>query len=360
VLPEHLFYYRHLETGFSRVTPEYRNRQRVLRQFPRPETLPPAERITLWNALAGFQARITHLRALHQTLRYRVVDTLNGWLHRLPRVHSLARRVLRRMRRLWRAWRGLPPLTAESQPAHPPRPADDLALEPASAVAGLLQPPPESPLEYHTCVPGWFDYEDIFDTALRRARDGAVFVEVGAYLGRSTIYLASRLKRSGKKVRFYVVDLWDGWFYDDYSQQTPMRESGDVFWHFLRHLRAARVEDVVIPLKMSSHTAARLFDPGSVDFVFLDGDHSEKAVCEDLQAWYPLVRPGGMLGVHDYSNPDFPGVEAATDQFLEQQGLKGQPSRGVGVWFTKPQERRTARSEAADTVEATESRANSR
>src|SRR5262249_3270874 len=91
-----------------------------------------------------------------------------------------------------------------------------------------------------------------------------------------------------------------------------------------------------IPLKMSSQMAARLFDPGSVDFVFLDGDHSEKAVREDLQTWYPLIKPGGILGIHDYSNPDFPGVESAVDRFLEQQGLKGRPSRGVGMWFHKP------------------------
>jgi hypothetical protein len=279
---------------------------------------------------------VMHFHRRQQQLRYRIVEGLNNWLKRLPRVHSLARGVLRRARRLWRAWRGLPPIDTDGQPIRQRRPADDLALAPASPIEALVQPPPESPLTYHTCVPGWFDYEDIYDTALRKARDGAIFVEVGAYLGRSTIYLASRIKQSGKNIRFYVADLWDGWFYDDYHQQTPMRESGDVFWHFMRHLRAARVEDVVIPLKMSSLMAARLFDPGSVDFVFLDGDHSEQAVREDLQAWYPLVKPGGMLGVHDYSITDFPGVEAALDQFLEKEGVKGQPSRGVGAWFSKP------------------------
>ena len=118
-------------------------------------------------------------------------------------------------------------------------------------------------------------------------------------------------------------------------------------WHFLRHLRAAKVDDVVIPLKMSSLLAARLFDPGSVDFVFLDADHSEKAVRDDLEAWYPLVKPGGAIGVHDYDNPTFPGVETAVDQFLERQELKGRPSRGVGVWFRKPRPSRLARDTGA-------------
>jgi hypothetical protein len=191
-------------------------------------------------------------------------------------------------------------------------------------------------MEYHTAIPGWFDYEDIYDAALRHAKDGAVFVEIGAYLGRSTIYLASRIKQSGKRIRYYVVDLWDGWFYDGYNAQTPMRESGDVFSHFLRHLRAARVEDVVIPLRMPSLRACRLFDPFTIDFVFIDGDHSEQAARDDLESWYPLVKPGGVVGVHDYTNRDFPGVEAAVDQFLERHGLKGRPARGCGMWFRKP------------------------
>jgi glycosyltransferase involved in cell wall biosynthesis len=53
VLPEHLFFYRHRESGFSRVTNQYHNHQRVLRQFFRAERLPAAERVALWTALPG-------------------------------------------------------------------------------------------------------------------------------------------------------------------------------------------------------------------------------------------------------------------------------------------------------------------
>jgi glycosyltransferase involved in cell wall biosynthesis/cephalosporin hydroxylase len=332
VLPDHLFYYRFRQEGFSRITSDYRNRQRVLRQFRHAQHLPLAEQIALWQGLVGAHLHLHDFRACHLSLRYRLVDKLNSWLMSVPLVHRAASGLLRRARDVWRAWKGLPPVL---RPTTAPSP-DVPALEPLSPIDGLVQPPPESPLQYHLCVPGWFDYEDIYDTALRRAQDGAVFVEVGAYLGRSTIYLASRIKQLGKRIRFFVVDLWDGWFRADYEEQTPMRESRDVFWHFLRHVRAAKVDDVVIPLKMSSVMAARLFDPGSIDFVFLDADHSEKAVRDDLEAWYPLVKSGGLLGVHDYDNRDFPGVEVAVDQFLEREGLKGRPSRGVGVWFRKP------------------------
>ena len=75
VIPDHLFYYRHRETGFSRVTDDYRNRQRVLRQFMQLDRLPPAERAVLWNALFGFHRRADRLREL---MRYRAADRLHA------------------------------------------------------------------------------------------------------------------------------------------------------------------------------------------------------------------------------------------------------------------------------------------
>ena len=190
----------------------------------------------------------------------------------------------------------------------------------------------------HEQIPGWFDFPGIYDDTIARARDGAVFVEVGAYLGRSTVYLASRIKQSGKKIRLYVVDLWDGWFYDDYRPQTPMAESTDVYWHFIHNVRSAGVDDVLCPLKMASEKAASLFQDGTIDFVFLDADHGYEAVQRDLQCWFPKVKRRGVLGGHDYVNDDFPGVRRAVDEFLEEQGLSSQIN-GTSFLTTKPSPR---------------------
>lgn len=84
VVPDHLFYYRHRESGFSRVTNDYRNRQRVLRQFLHLDRLPPAERAVLWNALYGFYRRADRQREL---LRYRLADRLHVMLTRAPMVN---------------------------------------------------------------------------------------------------------------------------------------------------------------------------------------------------------------------------------------------------------------------------------
>jgi glycosyltransferase involved in cell wall biosynthesis len=72
VLPDHLFFYRHLESGFSRVTNAYRNHRRVLRQFVRAERLPEAERVALWAALPGFQQALEQLAHRNRVLERRL------------------------------------------------------------------------------------------------------------------------------------------------------------------------------------------------------------------------------------------------------------------------------------------------
>ncbi len=94
VLPEHLFYYRHRDEGFSRATNAYRNRQRVLRQFPGGDRLPLAERIAIWTAVAGLQHGREHLKAELRSLRYRVADRVHRLLARAPLVQRLVRSLL--------------------------------------------------------------------------------------------------------------------------------------------------------------------------------------------------------------------------------------------------------------------------
>ena len=58
-------------------------------------------------------------------------------------------------------------------------------------------------------------------------------------------------------------------------------------------------------LRTTGDAAAR--DHASVDFVFIDGDHSEDGLLADWRAWSPLVEPGGIVALHDSrSTPERP------------------------------------------------------
>jgi predicted O-methyltransferase YrrM len=52
-------------------------------------------------------------------------------------------------------------------------------------------------------------------------------------------------------------------------------------------------------LKMTSLEASQQVDDGSLDFVYIDGDHRFDAVMLDLVLWAPKVRRGGIVAGHD-------------------------------------------------------------
>lgn len=60
------------------------------------------------------------------------------------------------------------------------------------------------------------------------------------------------------------------------------------------------------------------------DFVFIDANHKYQYVLEDIRAWYPKVRKGGILSGHDYyeSESGRMGVVKAVNEFVAEKGLQ--------------------------------------
>lgn len=90
--------------------------------------------------------------------------------------------------------------------------------------------------------------------------------------------------------------------------------------------RLARFSDRSEIWRTTSVEAAQRVQPGSADFVYLDARHDYDSVREDLEAWYPKVRPGGILAGHDYLDGVFPegvfGVKTAVDEFFGARAVK--------------------------------------
>jgi hypothetical protein len=72
--------------------------------------------------------------------------------------------------------------------------------------------------------------------------------------------------------------------------------------------------------------------PDELDFVYVDGDHSYDAVAADLRAWWPKIRPGGVLCGDDYGGmgdkSSVFGVQQAVDEFAAQLEI----AVGKGWW----------------------------
>jgi hypothetical protein len=171
---------------------------------------------------------------------------------------------------------------------------------------------------YWEGIGGWFDFDDIYSHMVQIHPNGAHFVEVGAWLGRSACYMATQIALAEKDIKFDAVDLWqiDGNSPDHIYDQTIQDCGGDMLPVFMMHMHQAGVATVVRPIKMLSLEAARLYPDASLDLVFIDANHFYSDVCADIKAWLPKVKTGGYLGGHDYVFGD--GVRKAVDELLQK------------------------------------------
>ena len=75
--------------------------------------------------------------------------------------------------------------------------------------------------------------------------------------------------------------------------------------------------------RMTSVEAAATLKDSSLDFVYLDARHDFESVTEDLAAWFPKLRQGGVLAGHDYYDGVYPhgvyGVRSAVDSFAARK-----------------------------------------
>lgn len=79
-------------------------------------------------------------------------------------------------------------------------------------------------------------------------------------------------------------------------------------------------------MRMSTLQAASLVDDESLDFVFIDADHTYDAAMADIKAWTPKVRDGGMIAGHDVNWP-------SVHQAVMETGGGGHLSDNVWVRF---------------------------
>jgi len=145
----------------------------------------------------------------------------------------------------------------------------------------------------HPEIPGWFNFQRVYDRMVAHAPAGAAFVEVGAWLGKSTAYLATRIRESGKNIALHVVDTWRGSPGESAHRSELERHGGDLFPAFRENMLRAGVLDLIRPIQKTSVEAARDFADSSLDFVFLDAAHDSISVSADIRAWWPKVKADG-------------------------------------------------------------------
>ena len=128
-----------------------------------------------------------------------------------------------------------------------------------------------------------------------------IVCEVGSWVGTSSCVMAGVIRGKGGLV--YCVDKFHSRGEDNPYLWDAMKKSvpGDsVFDRFLYNVSASGFTNMIHPLVMTSEDAARVMENQLFDFVFLDGDHRYQYISQDIALWLPKVKPGGVIGGHDY------------------------------------------------------------
>ncbi len=158
--------------------------------------------------------------------------------------------------------------------------------------------------------------EALYNYAAEASKSGAI-LEVGSYCGKSTIYLGCAAKPNNGVV--FAVDHHRGSEehqlgeeYHDADLYDASVELVDTFKDFRKNMRAADLDDTVIPIVSSSKVAAKMWHT-PLAMVFIDGGHSFEAAEMDYRSWAPQVKIGGILAIHDlFPNPDEGGQAPIT------------------------------------------------
>jgi len=142
----------------------------------------------------------------------------------------------------------------------------------------------------------------LYDAAMRYL-NGGVGVEVGTYCGKSTLLLGAAAQLTASVL--YTVDHHHGseehqpgWEYHDTSLVDEVTGLFDTLPTFRRTLDTAGLDDHVVAIVGKSPVVARGWRL-PLQFLFIDGGHSEKAATEDFEGWAKWVSPGGGLVIHD-------------------------------------------------------------
>jgi len=151
-----------------------------------------------------------------------------------------------------------------------------------------------------------------------------VIMEIGSYYGGNLRVLSTLLSKEDD----HLISL-------DYDKKDFLWDTNTLKIKF----------DYVIGDSHKTETLERIkkvLNGREIDFLYIDGDHSEKGTIQDYEMYSPLVRVGGMIGFHDITmdgegQKNNCGVLKAWNQIPEPkyQMIKHPKAYGTGYFIKK-------------------------
>lgn len=166
---------------------------------------------------------------------------------------------------------------------------------------------------------------DVLEIANKGRGDLAVwlakFCKVGAEIGVASGRYSNNLMSANPDLKLYGVDsyaVYGG--YKDYALKSTMAKLRQE-----AHDRLAKYPNYVWVEKFSMD-AVKDFEDESLDFVYIDANHADPYVTEDITEWAKKVCKGGVVSGHDYARvrsiTDRYDVVNAVNRYAEANGVQ--------------------------------------
>jgi hypothetical protein len=146
---------------------------------------------------------------------------------------------------------------------------------------------------------------------------------IGAEVGVLTGKLSAPLLAARPLLTLYLIDSWappaPGSSYLTTPDDHATKSAADHERDYRRALAATapyadrRRVRRMLSVEAAAELRRNMGGARRFGFAFLDADHSRAGLAADIDAWLPLIRPGGWIGGHDHDHPLFPGVAEAVE-----------------------------------------------
>jgi hypothetical protein len=169
-------------------------------------------------------------------------------------------------------------------------------------------------------------------------------VEIGVDVGEFSQKLLSICSLE----KLYGVDFWPNDFGSDFREGFFDKTGENRYLKCQETLKDYIDKRRCKLIKATSIEAAKNFEDNSLDFVYIDGDHSLEMLF-DLYAWIPKLKIGGIFSGHDWKDGKNSGIRDAwgnqldyavkqcTEYFAKRYGYKLNSVGGIvkSWWFIK-------------------------
>ena len=152
-------------------------------------------------------------------------------------------------------------------------------------------------------------------------------VEMGCYRGDTSLLLQKLILKEMSEKKLWIYDSFMGLpekSAEDASAAGEQFKAGELLVtkrEVIEKFKRAGTRLPIIRKGFFEDLEPEKDLPEKICFGFLDGD-LYGSIKTSLRLCYPRLSPGGVLVVHDYNNPELPGVTKAVDEFLRTREMK--------------------------------------